>query len=132
MAINVINIMKAKSIKGNTPEEIHTAVIDSKNNGFTPTLAFVFITNTANAIPLGEMFESEGIAVFGVSTPNKFNEQGMEPDDIVALLLDINTSFFKIVLQDFNASSPYEAARQTGTIEWMHFIIRGSSFRLLI
>ncbi len=116
MPINVVNIMKAKSIKGNTPEEIHTAIVESKNNRFSPTLAFVFITNTANALPLGELFNGEGIAVFGVSTPNKFTEEGMESDDVVALLLDINPSFFKIVLQDFNASSPYEAARQSGTI----------------
>ncbi len=108
--------MKAKSIKGTTPEEIKTGVVESKSDGFRPTLVFVFITNTANTTLISELFDSEGIAVFGVSTPNKFTEEGMEPDDIAALLLDMDPACFKIVLQDFKELSPYEAARQTGTI----------------
>jgi hypothetical protein len=35
--------MKAKSIKGNSPEEIKTALTKSMADGFIPTLAFVFI-----------------------------------------------------------------------------------------
>jgi len=34
--------MKAKSIKGNSPEEIQTALAGSITDGFTPSLAFVF------------------------------------------------------------------------------------------
>ncbi len=35
--------MKAKSIKGNSPEEIKTALEQSMADGFQPTLAVVFI-----------------------------------------------------------------------------------------
>ena len=35
--------MKAKSIKGNTPSEIKTELEQSMADGFTPTLAIVFI-----------------------------------------------------------------------------------------
>ncbi|HLK29599.1 MAG TPA: hypothetical protein VKT28_13565 [Puia sp.] len=37
--------MNARSIKGNSPEEIKTALRESMTNGFIPTLAFVFIKN---------------------------------------------------------------------------------------
>ncbi|MDQ6609875.1 MAG: FIST C-terminal domain-containing protein [Bacteroidota bacterium] len=108
--------MKAKSITGKSTEDIQSALAEITKDGFKPTLAFVFITNIANATPVCELMDKEGIAVFGISTSEKFNEQGLEPDDIVALLLDINSAYFKIVLQDFKEYVPYECARQTGTI----------------
>ena len=36
--------MKAKSIKGKSPEEIHSALEQSMSDGFKPTLAIVFIS----------------------------------------------------------------------------------------
>ena len=38
--------MKAKSIKGTTSEEIKKALTESKDDGFKPTLAIVFISVT--------------------------------------------------------------------------------------
>lgn len=108
--------MKAKSIKGKSIEEISAALNESISDGYKPTLAFVFITSVANATPVCELLDEEGIGVFGISSSEKFTEQGLEQDDIVALLLDVHPACFKIVLQDFAASSPYESARQTGTI----------------
>jgi len=35
--------MKAKSIKGQSPEDIQAALHRSMNDGFTPTLAIVFM-----------------------------------------------------------------------------------------
>lgn len=108
--------MNAKSIKGKSTEEIQSALAEITKDGFKPTLAFIFITSQANAESLRVLMNQYGIAIFGASTPEKFTEQGMESDDIVALLSDINPSCFKIVLKDFNESSPYEYARQTGDI----------------
>ena len=36
--------MKAKSIHGNSPEEVRLALEQSVSDGFTPTLAIVFIS----------------------------------------------------------------------------------------
>lgn len=107
--------MRAKSIKGKSTEEISAALNESMSDGYKPTLAFVFITSVANAIPVCELLDEERIGVFGISSSEKFTEQGLEQDDIVALLLDVHPACFKIVLQDFAASSPYESARLTGT-----------------
>lgn len=108
--------MKAKSIKGKSPEEIINALQQAKNNGYKPTLAIVFITNIENAEAIRTILDKEKIAIFGASTSQKFTEQGLEEDDITILLLDLNPDYFKIVLEDYTESSPYEAARKTGTI----------------
>lgn len=108
--------MQAKTIKGSSPEEIYAALQQLMNDGFKPTLAFVFITNIADAAPLSELMDKESIAIFGVSTIEKFTEQGVVPDDIVALLSDVDSHHFKVVLKDYKDSSAYEAAQQTGEI----------------
>ena len=108
--------MKAKSIKGNSLSAIQDALTESKKDGFTPTLAIVFITTIENAEPTRAMLDKEGIAIFGASTSEKFTEKGIESDDIIVLLLDIPTGCFKIVSKDYNMASPYETARQVGEI----------------
>ncbi len=106
--------MQAKSIKGGSPEEIQEALAECKKDGFSPTLAFVFITKIENADDLRSLFDKNGIAIFGASTSEKFTEQGIESDDIVVLLLDITPDYFRIVLKDYNTTSHYESARQAG------------------
>lgn len=106
--------MKAKSIKGKSTAAIKAALKDSMANGFKPTLAFVFITNIEHAEAMREMLDKEGIVIYGASTDQKFTEEGIEPDGIVVLLLDIKTDCFRIVLKDYQTTSAYESARQAG------------------
>lgn len=127
--------MKAKSIKGKSPEEIQLILAESKKDGFTPTLAFVFISNIEHAEAMNEMLDKDGIAIFGASTSQKFTEQGIEPDGIVVLLLDIKIDCFRIVLKDYQTTSPYKSARQTGeigirTFKNPSFIISPIDFRI--
>jgi len=127
--------MKAKSIKGNSTAAIQVALTESKKDGYHPTLALVFLTTIENAEAIRAMLTEEGIAVFGVSTSEKFTEEGLEPDDIVVLLLDIPGGLFKIVLKNYQASSVYEAAWQVGEIGSQAFknpgfIISSADFRM--
>ncbi len=127
--------MKAKSIKGKSLSAIQLALAESKNDGYYPTLALVFLTTIKNAEALRAMLTKEGIAIFGASTSEKFTEQGMEPDDIVVLLLDIPEDYFKIALKGYQTSSVYEAARQVGEIGYQAFknpgfIISSADFRM--
>ncbi|MEO5582004.1 MAG: FIST N-terminal domain-containing protein [Saprospiraceae bacterium] len=127
--------MKAKSIKGRSPEEFQQVLIESKRDGYNPTLAFVFITNIENAEVIRTMLDKEGIAIFGASTSAKFTEEGIESEDIVVLLLDIPANYFRIVLKEYNLAPPYESARQSGETG-LHafknpaFIISSSDFRI--
>jgi hypothetical protein len=108
--------MKAKSIKGKSPAAIQAALAETKKDGYNPTLAIVFLTTIDNAAALRTIFTEEDIAIFGVSTFEKFTEAGMQQDDIIVLLLDIPKPYFTIALKDYDTGSAYEAARQVGAI----------------
>lgn len=106
--------MKAKSIKGNSTKEINNALQQTMVDGYKPTLAFIFITETGDIGEVAAIMDAVGISVFGASTSQKFNEEGIEPTAIVVLLLDMDRNNFKIVLKDFNSEPVYEAACAVG------------------
>ena len=106
--------MKAKSIKGGTPSEIQKALDESKRDGFKPTLAIIILSNIENAEQLRSIFGTRGIAIFGITAPQKFTEQGITEGDIVVMLMDIKADTFRIVLNDYQGSSAYEAGYNTG------------------
>lgn len=108
--------MKAKSIHGISTAEIKNALSDCMSDGYKPTMAFVFLTDVEDIDTISALLDVEGIAIFGASTSEKFTENGIEPDGIVVLLLDINTANFKIVIKDYKAASVYESACQAGEV----------------
>ncbi|CAN5750728.1 hypothetical protein BH11BAC4_BH11BAC4_02080 [soil metagenome] len=127
--------MQAKSLKGNSIAAIQTALNESISGGYKPTLAFVFITSIENAAPVCSILDTAGIAIFGISTSEKFTEQGLEADDMAVLLLDIKTNYFKIELINYHSGSPVEAARQVGeagirAFRDPGFIISSADFRM--
>jgi hypothetical protein len=108
--------MKAKSIKGNTPTEIKNALVENISEDFNPTLAIILLSNQEDAEPLRSIFGNRGIATFGVTAPQKFTEQGINPDDIVVLLMDVKPENFTIILNDYEGSSAYEAGYNAGIV----------------
>ena len=106
--------MKAKSIKGKSTEEIKNALAQSMADGYKPTMAFVFLTNTKEIDTISALLDAAGIAIFGASTSEKFSEDGIEPEGIVVMLLDMVPANFKIVVKDFPSGSVYDAACQVG------------------
>jgi hypothetical protein len=113
--------MKAKSIKGKTPSSIQKAldesIIDASQpdgQDFKPTLAIIMISNMEDAEPIRSIFGKKDIAIFGITSPQKFSEDGITEDDILVMLLDMKPDNFKIVLNDYQGSSAYEAGYKTG------------------
>jgi hypothetical protein len=113
--------MRAKSINGNSPSAIQKALdeclIDSHlpdDHDFKPTLAIIILSNTEDAEELCSIFKAKGIAIFGITSPQKFTEQGISEDDFVVMLMDIHPEHFNIVLSDYQGSSAYEAGYNTG------------------
>lgn len=107
--------MKAKSIRGKSPGEVKAALQNCIHDGFKPTLAFVFITAVEDIDGVVAILDAAGISIFGASTSEKFTEEGIEPDGIVVLLMDMDPANFKIVLKDFEAPAiAYEKACETG------------------
>ena len=52
--------MKAKSIKGKSPEEITTALQESTADGFKPTLAIVFLSIGQDREGICNLLDSKG------------------------------------------------------------------------
>ena len=69
--------MKAKSIKGKSAEEIKQSITMSLNDGFTPTLAIVFLSKNQEYDVISEFLDQKGIAVFGASTNGEFIDEDL-------------------------------------------------------
>ncbi len=107
--------MKARSISGNSAAAIKTALEKSMADGYKPTLAVIFLTEIKDIDEITATMDAAGISIFGASTSEKFNEDGIDPTGIVVMLMDMNADNFKIVLKDFESpATAYEAASQVG------------------
>ena len=60
--------MKAKSIKGKSPEEIKNELAESMADGFKPTLAIVFISIKQDRKAVCEILNTKGIDVIGATS----------------------------------------------------------------
>ena len=113
--------MIAKSIKGKNTEEIKSALKQSMFDGFKPTLALVFLSAMNEIEAICSLLDNKGIAIFGATTFAEFTEQDAENKGIAILLLDINPSYFKIILKDNEEGEGYETGCHIGATGKMTF-----------
>jgi hypothetical protein len=116
--------MKAKSIKGNSPEEIKTALEQSMadarpddpvRRSFRPTLAFVFISIKQDIDAVSNLLNQQGIEIFGATTGGEFIDGEIGAGTIAILLLDINQAHFMLQLDDYSAENPVELIKEMAT-----------------
>jgi len=93
--------MKAKSIKGKSPEEIQSALQQSMADGFTPTLAIVFLSLGKDIEAVSGILDDKGITVYGATTHGEFIDEEIGKETIAILLLDINRDYFMVMLEEF-------------------------------
>lgn len=93
--------MNAKSIKGKSPEEIQTALEQSMADGFIPTLAIVFLSISQDRGAICELLNEKKITVFGATTNGEFIDENIEKGSVAILLLDIDTSYFTILFDEY-------------------------------
>lgn len=103
--------MKAKSIKGTTPEEIQTALRKSMTDGFKPSLAFVFISIKLDIDAVSNLLDQQGIKIFGATTGGEFIDGDISTGTIAILLVDMDPSSFRILLEDYRDHEPQEVAK---------------------
>ena len=124
--------MKAKSLKGNSPVEIKTALEQSMADGFQPTLAFVFISIKQDVDAVSNLLDSLGIQVFGATSSGEFIDGDISTGGIAVLLMDINPANFEILLHDYRDKEPVAVAREIAAIAKERFknptIILSTSF----
>jgi hypothetical protein len=93
--------MKAKSLKGNSTDEIKTALAQSMADGFKPTLAFVFISIKQDIEAVRNLLQENNIQIFGATTGGEFIDGDISTGSIAILLLDMDPSCFLIMLEDY-------------------------------
>ena len=106
--------MKVKSVKGNSVEEIQTALLQSMADSFNPTLAIVFLGREDEIPGITDLFDKNGISIFGVSSFGHFIDKYHDKDSIVVMLMEINVSTFKIECRETGSHSTAEIAREIG------------------
>ena len=102
--------MIAKSMKGNSAGEIKSAFHKALSDGYQPTLAFVFISVKQNRDELIEVLDAQGITIFGATTAGEFIDGEIEEGSIAVLLLDMDSSHFKVILRETQGNHTNETA----------------------
>jgi hypothetical protein len=123
--------MKAKSIKGRSPEEIKSGLGESMADGFSPTLAIVFSSVSQDRKAIGEILDNENIAIYGVTTNGEFIDEVTEKLSTAILLLDINRDYFRVYFEEFPGKNYRETTREIArrakeTFSTPTFLIAGS------
>jgi len=93
--------MKAKSIKGKSTTEINNALQQCMADGYTPTLAIVFLSIKQDYQAICKLMDDAGIAVFGCTTNGEFIDEVTEKGSVAILLLDINKNYFQIYFEEY-------------------------------
>jgi hypothetical protein len=92
--------MKAKTIKGNSPEEIAKQIRECTTQEFNPTLAIVFMPETQDSEKMGAIMDEKEILFFGVTSDLEFIDGEIGQDTIAVMLLDINPAYFKVAFRE--------------------------------
>ena len=108
--------MKAKSIKGNTVEEIESALAKCFKENYSPTLALVFLPFFIEPTDLVMLFNKHKIALIGSSSYGSFSEAEYDKSEIVCMLFDINPDCFQIQLSDTTSYNTYEISCLIGKV----------------
>lgn len=104
--------MRAKSLKGNSPENIRSALQECMADGFTPVLAVVFISIKQDRKAVCEMLSRQGIDVIGATSCGEFINGHQSAGDTVMLLLEMEKPSYFLLFEDTHDKSLEETARR--------------------
>jgi len=107
--------MIAKTIKGNSPEEIAGLINESITKEFNPVLAIVFMSLKQNCKKVCELLDAKGISVFGATTAGEFISAEIGQGTIAIMLLDVKPAYFKVIFYETGNSSTHEISKRIGT-----------------
>lgn len=113
--------MKAKSIRGNSTEEIRNALLQSMTENFQPTLAIVFISVKQDRKAVTEILQQNGIDIFGATSCGEFINEHQSEGETVILLLDVCREYYTIFLEDVENDDVEKAASLLAQKALHHF-----------
>ena len=97
--------MKAKSIKGTSPDEIKGSLRLSMADGFTPTLAIVFVSIKQDRKAIAELLSQKDIDILGATSCGEFIDGHQSEGEIAILLLDLSRDAYSILYEDIGDRS---------------------------
>lgn len=101
--------MKAKSIHGSTVSNIDKALVNALADGFTPTVAIVFISVKQDRKAICELLDAKNIDVFGATSCGEFINGYQSEGEIAILLLELAKEHYTILFEDIENRSLDEA-----------------------
>jgi hypothetical protein len=125
--------MKAKSISGGDIAEISDALVQTIRDGFSPTLALVFLSVKQDHVEICDLLSAKGIAIYGSTTNGEFTEKGITKEGIAILLLDVNRNYFDVLFSEypdkqFRATTRTMAEKALKKFSDPSFLIAGQPF----
>ena len=107
--------MKAKSIHGKSANEIQNALETSMQNGFTPTIAIVFMSVKLDRKAITEILSKHDIDVFGATSCGEFVNGHQSFGETAILLMDLSRDAYSILFEDLGARSIHKVSKQMAT-----------------
>ena len=101
--------MKSKSISGASTNDIKLALADSQTDGFSPTLAIVFISIKKDRNEISELFLKNGIDIIGATSSGEFINGHQSEGEIVVMLFDIKKENYTLLFEDIGERTIEEA-----------------------
>ncbi|MDX1471353.1 MAG: FIST N-terminal domain-containing protein [Flavobacteriaceae bacterium] len=106
--------MKAKSIHGSSPEEIKSALEKSMADGYSPSVAIIFISVKQDRIAVTEIFSEKGIEIMGATSCGEFINNYQSEGEIAILLMELTKENFEILFQAIGENGLEYAMNQIG------------------
>ncbi|AVR45395.1 hypothetical protein C7S20_08990 [Christiangramia fulva] len=104
--------MKAKSISGNSISSIKSALENSLQDGFKPTLAFVFISVKQDRKAVSSLLIENGIDVLGATSCGEFINEHQTDGEIAMLLMEISKDLYSLEFEKID-DDQMESATQS-------------------
>ncbi len=104
--------MKAKSIEGKTAEDIKTALVACTADGFSPTLAIVFISIKQDRKAVCEILHNAGIDIVGATSSGEFINGHQSEGEITMMLFDIHKDNYCILFENIGKRNLSAAAEK--------------------
>lgn len=106
--------MKAKSLKGNSLNEIQKELSKIEAEGFKPTLAIIFTSIKQDREAICKLFEERNVQIFGATTAGEFIDGEIGEESIAIMLLDLSPDKFKVLSIETGDHSTLDISKDLG------------------
>ncbi len=103
--------MNAKSINGNSTDEIRQALFLAMQDGFKPTLAILFISIKMDRKAVCDILQKEGIDFLGATSSGEFINGFQSEGGAAVLLLNLPRESYTILFEDIGDRNVHEVSR---------------------